>query len=112
MRPGARLGMPLEAERGSIRAREPLQRPIEQRNVRGPQVARNALRVDGKAMVLAGDHDLPGVEVLYRMVGAVMAEFHLHGLRARGEPHQLVPEANPEYGDARAVEDFANRLDG
>jgi hypothetical protein len=61
-------------------------------------------------MVLAGDEHLARLQVLDRVVGAVVAELHLHRLRARGEPEQLVPEADAEGGNARA-HDLADRLD-
>src|SRR2546429_806159 len=63
-------------------------------------------------MVLAGDDYASRVEILDRMVRAVMAELHLHGLGARSEAHQLVSEADAEHRDDRGVEDFADRLDG
>jgi hypothetical protein len=56
--------------------------------------------IDGEAMVLAGDQHLAGVEVLHRMVGAVVAELHLHGLAAGSQAHQLVAEADAEHRDA------------
>ena len=50
----------------------------------------------GEAVVLTGDQDLPGVLVEHRVVGAMMAELHLHGLAPVAEPEQLVPEADAE----------------
>src|SRR5580765_1683139 len=62
-------------------------------------------------MILAGDDDAPRVEVLHGMVRAVVAELHLHRLRARGEPHELVAKADAEHRQPRRVEDLADRLD-
>jgi hypothetical protein len=45
------------------------------------------------------------------MVGAVVAELHLHRLRARGEPEELVAQADSEDRGAGA-DDLADRLDG
>jgi hypothetical protein len=42
--------------------------------------------VDRKAVVHRGDLDLAGGLVLDRMIGAVMALMHLHGLGADREP--------------------------
>ena len=44
VRPGARLGMPLEAERRAIGARDPLQAAVEQRHVRDAHVCGRASR--------------------------------------------------------------------
>jgi hypothetical protein len=48
-------------------------------------------------MILAGDDHAAGGQVLYRVVGAVVAEFHLDGPGAARQPEQLVPEADAEY---------------
>src|SRR5262249_57068079 len=104
--------MPLKAKRRPIRARQSLEGTVEERHVGRSQVSRNGRRIDGEAVVLAGNDHAPGVEVLHRMVRAVMAELHLHGLRARGEPHELVTQADAEHRQARRVEDLADRLDG
>ena len=45
-------------------------------------------------MVLAGDHDPAGVKVLHRMIGPVMAKFHLQGPAAARKTKQLVTEAD------------------
>ena len=44
------------------------------------------------------------------MVGAVVAELHLQGLRAAGQPQQLVAEADAE-GGMPSSQQFADRLD-
>src|SRR5687768_13168805 len=112
MRPRARLRMPLETEGRPIRAGQPLEGTVEERNVRRPQGRGYGSRIYGEAVVLARNHHLPRVEVLHRVVGAVVAELHLHRLRAGGEAHQLVAEADAEDGNAGGVEDLADRLDG
>src|SRR5690348_13997084 len=80
VRSGARLGVPLETEGLAVGALHALQRAVEQRAVRGTQVLGEARLVHGEAVVLAGDHHPLSVEVDDRMVGAVVAELHLHGL--------------------------------
>src|SRR3954470_3495403 len=92
-----RLRVPLKAERRPIGPRETLEGTVEERNMRRPQSIGNRSRIDGETVVLASDHNLAGVEVLHRMVGAVVAELHLHRLRARGEAHQLVAQADAKY---------------
>src|SRR5438105_4422007 len=104
--------MPLEAEGWTISPRQALEGTVEERDMGRAQVPPDGGRIDGEAVVLAGDHHLPGVEVFHRMVGAVMAELHLQRLRARGKPHELVAKADAEDGDAGGVEDLADRFDG
>ncbi len=52
--------------------------------------------VHREAVVHRGDLDLAGGEVLHRMVRAVMALMHLHGLAAEREAEHLVAEADAE----------------
>src|SRR5438874_1859560 len=111
VRPGARFGMPLEAERRTVGASETLQAAVEERNMGGLEVRREGVRVDREAVVLAGDDHRPALQIFHRVVGAVMAELHLDGLRARGEPHELVAEADPE-GRNPGVDDLADRAYG
>ena len=99
MRAGTGLGMTLEAEGRPVGARDALQRAVEQRAMGGPQVGRQRGLVDREAMVLAGDEHPARVEFQHRMVGAVMAEFHLHRLRAAREAEQLVAETDAEHRD-------------
>src|SRR5260221_10447970 len=68
VRPRARLGMSLEAERGTIGTREALEGTVEERDVRRAQVGAQRRRVDGETVVLARDHHLPGIEILDRVV--------------------------------------------
>ena len=111
VRAGARFGMALEAERRLVLEREALQRAVEQRAMRGAHVRRQRRLIHREAVVLAGDEHLAAVEVLHRMVGAVMAELHLHGLRAAGEAEDLVAEADAEHRHV-GLEELARRLDG
>src|SRR5690349_8754737 len=99
VRAGRSLRMALEAERGLVDAGEALERVVEQAYVRGTQVGRQALLVDRESVVLAGDADATVVQVLDRMVRAVVAELHLEGLRPRGQRHDLVAKADAENRD-------------
>src|SRR5438128_7453084 len=103
--------MALEAERRLVGQRNALQRAVEERNVRDTHVARQARRIDSEAMVLAGDQDLSRILVEHRVIGAVMAELHLHRLAATRHTEQLVTEADAEGRYAHADE-LANRIDG
>ena len=60
-------------------------------------VVRQVAVGDGEAVVLAGDLDLAGGQVLDRMVGAVMAVRHLLGPGAQGQAQHLVAEADAEH---------------
>ena len=53
---------------------------------------------------------VPRLQVLHRVVGAVVAELHLHGLRARGEAHELVARGRCRTVGIARVEDFADRV--
>src|SRR5438445_819107 len=108
VRPGARFGMPLKAERRPIGACEALQAAVEERNMGGLEVRRERVRVDREPVVLAGNDDRSALQIFHRVVGAVMPELHLQGLRAGSEPHELVAEADSERGSP-GVDDLADR---
>src|SRR5450759_5675598 len=110
MRPRACFGVALKAERRTVGARKALQRAIEQRHVSNAHIRRQGCTIDREAVILAGDHHAPSVEILHRMVGAVMAEFHLDGARTARKPEQLVAEADAENRYAGS-EQFADRAD-
>ena len=61
-------------------------------------------------MVLAGDHHHARVEILYRVVGTVVAMTHFQGLGAGGQGQQLVAETDAEYRNI-GFQDFLDRLD-
>src|SRR5690349_8966547 len=100
--------MALEAERGPIGARDALKAAIEQRHVRDANVCRQRRRIHGEPVILARDDDLPGVLVEHRMIGAVMAEFHLQRLRTRCKTQQLMAKA---YAERRltGIDELADR---
>src|SRR5690606_178059 len=75
--PRAGLGMPLETEGGFVGQFQALQRSVEQGQVRDPDIGRQTGGIASEAVVLAGDEDLAGGEVLHRVIGAMMAELHL-----------------------------------
>ena len=90
--------MTLKTECRPVGAGQTLQRAVEQRDVGWAAGWPQRLRVDRETVVLAGDADPAAVEILHRVVGAVVAEFHLEGRRARGQRHDLVTEADAEVG--------------
>src|SRR5579862_7332872 len=52
--------------------------------------------INGKIMVVRGDLDLPGLQLLYRMIAAMMSKFQLECFAAERNPRELMPKANPE----------------
>ncbi len=55
--------------------------------------------VDRKTMVLGGDRNLAGAEILDRLIGAAMPELKLEGFPAQSMAEDLVTKADAEYGD-------------
>ncbi len=91
------LGVVLDREDGESRVPHPLDGPIVQVHVRQFHLpTRDRVDVDGKAVVLGGDLDLPGVKLLDRMVRPMMAELELVRPTAQGETQNLMPETDPE----------------
>src|SRR6266849_11038772 len=54
---------------------------------------RQRIRIYTEAVILRGDFDLLGEQILYRMIRAVVAKFQLEGFSAKREAAQLVAEA-------------------
>src|ERR1700680_913121 len=99
MRAGTRFGMSLETERRPVGARDALQRTVEQRAMRGPQVAGQRGLVHCETMVLTRYQDPAGVDLQHRVIGPMVSEFHFHGLGAARQSEQLMTQANTEHGD-------------
>src|SRR5690606_14936096 len=96
VRPGCRLRVVLGREDRLALDGEPLERAVVQVQVGRPDAGGQALRIDREAVVLAGDRDLAGDQVLDRLIAAVVAELQLEGAPAQREPEELVPEADAE----------------
>src|SRR6266700_6947911 len=111
MRAGTGFGMSLKTERRSVRARDALQRTVEQRAMRGPQVGGQRGLVHRETMILTRDQDSAGVDLQYRVIGAVMSEFHFHALGAARQSEQLMTQADTEHGDV-GLEKLRNGGDG
>src|ERR1700736_2084798 len=60
-----------------------------------------AFGVDDEAMVLTGDLDFAGAQILYRVIGAAMAARHLQGPAAERQRQQLMTKADAEDRRAR-----------
>src|SRR5215469_14934667 len=96
LRPRARLGMELHGEDRPILPAQTFERPVEQRGVGLFQAHRQRLPRHDEAVVVGGDLDAAGCEVLNRVVAATMTEMHLDGASTEREGEQLMPKADAE----------------
>src|SRR5690606_18127279 len=110
VRTGAGFRMALKAKGRCIRKFEALQRTVKERLVGDSCIRRQRGRVDLEPVVLAGDENPTAIQLLNRMIGAVMTEFHLGGLRADSQSENLVSKANTKYGDL-PLQELTRRLD-
>src|SRR5437660_9573088 len=62
-------------------------------------VARERFRVDGKAMILRGDHDAATFKVFDRLIGAPMAELQFECFAPECLAEDLVSETDSEDGN-------------
>src|SRR5512135_2887638 len=90
LRAGARLRVILDGEDRLARAAQTLVAAVEERGVRDLDIRRQALGQHAEAVILAGDLDLAGGEVLDGMIGAAMPDRHLARAPAEGEGEELV----------------------
>ena len=103
--------MALEAECGSVRECNALQGSVEQRAVCRFHIIGKCRLVDREAMILAGNHHLIRAEVLHRVVGTMVTEFHFFRLGTGRERQKLMSQANSEYGNTLGQE-ILDRGDG
>ena len=80
---GARFRVPLETERGFAAKLEPLQASVEQGLMRHARIFGQAVKINSKSVILAGNHHFTGIDVLNGVIGTVVPEFHLYGTGAR-----------------------------
>src|SRR5438132_801439 len=110
LRPRAAFGVVLDAEHRQRAVTEAFDRSIVQVALRDVEVAGGDRgRIDLELVVLAGDVHTARVEVLDRMVGAVVAVRKTRGGCARGAPENLVAEADAE--DREVAERLPRQLD-
>ena len=70
----------------------------------GAQRLRQGRFIDRESVVLRGNQHPARIDLHHRVVGAVMSELHLDGLRAACEAQKLVAEANAENRYVRLQE--------
>src|SRR3954452_18617312 len=103
VRAGPGLRVVLDAACGDVEQADALARAVVEVDVRQFGLAEIRLQalpglaLHGEAVVLGGDRDPAGPEVLYRMVGPPVAERQLERLEADGPRQQLVAEADAEH---------------
>ena len=94
MRSGVRFGMVLHTERTLALDSDPLAHIVVEVDVGHLGIGRQRAGVDGEVVVLAGDLDPLGEQVLHRVIPAVMTERQFHGLGTDRSTEQLVAQAD------------------
>ncbi len=103
--------MSLEAERRFVGAVNALYGLVKQGNMGHAQVSRQVGFIDGKTVVLRGDHHGVVIEIFHRMVATVMAKLHLHGFRTAGQRQQLMAKTDTKHRNV-GFQESLNRADG
>src|SRR5438477_11494715 len=99
MWPGAGFRVVLNAEQRKVAVTQALERRVVRVRVRQFDfVLRQRVGIYGEVMVVRGDLDLPGVQLLHRMIAAVVPELEFESLAAERDASQLVAEADAEDG--------------
>ena len=97
VRAGAGLRVILHAEQGQIAMTKTFQGRVVQVHVRQLDFGlRQGIGIDGKIMIVRCDLNLTRVQLLNRMIPAMVAEFQLEGFPTQGNAGELVPQANSE----------------
>ncbi len=76
---GACFRVPLETESPAIVQLDTLQATVKQRAVCGSNILRQRFLMQSETMVLTGNQNLFRSQILNRVIGTVMAKFHLDG---------------------------------
>ena len=97
MRPRARLRVILHAEHRIALVLQPRERVVVQIHMRLHNVVWQARRIHIEVMILRRTLNLARLEILDRMIPAVVSELQLVRLPAQRQPEQLMPQADPEH---------------
>src|SRR5215472_7873297 len=95
---GARLGVILHGKDRPADHPQPFVAVVEEREMRRLDVFRQALRVDDKPVILAGDLHLAGLQILDRVISAAVTTRHLAGSSAERQCQHLVTQADAKDG--------------
>ena len=102
------LRVALKTEHRLVGIMQTLQSAVEQGAMGHAHIGWQAGLIHRETMILAGDHHPIGGYIQYRVIGAVMAEFHLYGTCPTGQAQQLMTQANTEHRQASG-DDLAAR---
>ena len=103
--------MILHAEQRQVAMSQAFERLVVQVNVRQFDFGlRQRVGIDGEVVVVRRDLDLAALQLLHRMVAAMVSELELEGLAAEGDAGELVAETDAE--DGLASHEAANVIDG
>ena len=69
-------------------------------------IAGQRFGIDRESVILGSDFNLPGFQILDRMVGTAMAEFEFESLATEGLAENLVAEADAKNRDTRLGQFF------
>src|SRR6185437_7691549 len=108
---GARFRVVLHAKQRQIPVPQAFERVVIQINVGEFNFTlRKRIGIHGKVMVVRGDFNLSGVQLLHWMISAVVAEFQLESLSAERNSCELMSKTNSE--DRLATHQAANVVHG
>ena len=96
---GTALGVVLHRKRRQRLVTDAFDRIVVEIDVRHLEALRNRLGQHREVVVLGRDLDRPRLQVLHRMVAAVVTELQAPRLRAARDREELVAQANPENRD-------------
>src|SRR5580658_5626496 len=96
LRSGRGFGVILDREDRLAGHAQALVAAVEERHMGRRDIGGQALGLYPEAVILAGDLDLSGRQILDRMVGAAMALRHLGGTAAQCQRQQLMAETDAE----------------
>src|SRR5438105_1228116 len=97
LRTRARLGVVLNRENRLVEHPQAFIGLVEEREMGRHDEWRQTLGVHDKAVVLTGNLDLAGTQILHRVVCTAVPARHLEGPATERDREQLVAEANAEY---------------
>ena len=97
VRAGCGFRVILHTEQRQVPVAQAFERIVVQVDVRQFDFAiGQRVRIDGKVVVVRRDLDLPGPQLLHRMISAMMSEFQLEGFAAQRNSRQLMTETDSE----------------
>src|SRR5271165_3184904 len=110
VRAGRGFRVILHAEQRQIAVAQAFERVVVQIDVGEFDFAvRERIGVDGEVVIVCRDLDLPRLQLLYRMIPAMVAELQLESFAAQRDASELMSQANSE--DRHSPYQAADRID-